>query len=600
MLNPKLNNRFTELIDKYLPLIDVNGTAYSYESYFSHKLKNLDMDELLIPVIGVQGTGKSSFLNALLMDDIVLPVDADETTCIPIEIRYSSSKIKNIEVYFNYQAEPHLLHDTNQLKQYVHSTQNCKNEKNVSHIVIYINNEMLKNGVVFVDLPGVLSLSEINTKIVMNYVEKLSAAIFLVRSVPPITSSEKVFISRVWPMLTKAWFIQNQWNDESKREVLEGLEQNIQILKEISIKQNINEDINIQVVHVYHALSGRIQQDEELLKSSGLIEVEKIFLEFGSCWKKALTEKWNDDIKMLIVHLEANLKEKLTKVQDERSELLKQYQSQERLLEKLIKNKIDKVSQLKKKIQQFEFEILQFAHQQCKVQGGALHVEMLRIINRKVVDGERLKNSFYEIQRNLASEILEELNKRFHEINKIIHLYQAEIMTPDQNVDFEDFVIIQSKQEFKFEKGLVPVFTIGGTLYGIALGSQIGMLFGGLFGTAIGGGVGLFISLLSGWFGKESMEYIQKERGKSSLKFLETPIRDFQEKLQRSIVERVNHIFNDYYCSIQQYLHHQEREILTQIEKSRNDIRLLEEELKRKQITIEEDISFLESWGGNL
>ena len=44
-----------------------------------------------ISVLGTQGSGKSSLLNALLFGNIVLPVDVDETTCIPTVVRYSDS-----------------------------------------------------------------------------------------------------------------------------------------------------------------------------------------------------------------------------------------------------------------------------------------------------------------------------------------------------------------------------------------------------------------------------------------------------------------------------------------------------------------------------
>ena len=57
------------------------------EERFRKSVADLDSDECVIPVLGTQGAGKSSFLNAVLFGDIVLPVDADETTCIPTVVR---------------------------------------------------------------------------------------------------------------------------------------------------------------------------------------------------------------------------------------------------------------------------------------------------------------------------------------------------------------------------------------------------------------------------------------------------------------------------------------------------------------------------------
>ena len=42
-------------------------------------------------VIGCPGAGKSTFLNAVLFGDIILPVDADETTRIPTGVRYGEN-----------------------------------------------------------------------------------------------------------------------------------------------------------------------------------------------------------------------------------------------------------------------------------------------------------------------------------------------------------------------------------------------------------------------------------------------------------------------------------------------------------------------------
>lgn len=227
------NPRFLNLADKYLPIVTAQGERQSYESFLSHKVININKDEFLIPVLGVQGAGKSSFLNALLMDDLVLPVDVDETTCVPVEVRYSEEDCGKIDVYFSENAPPVSLSDPKEMEQYVHNNFNVGNEKNVSHIVIYKNNTILKNGVVFVDLPGVDSLTSRNGETTLKYIEKLSAAFFLLRTVPTITRSERIFLSTVWPKLTKAWFIQNQWNDESKKEVQQGMEYNVKKLNEI-------------------------------------------------------------------------------------------------------------------------------------------------------------------------------------------------------------------------------------------------------------------------------------------------------------------------------------------------------------------------------
>ncbi|MGJ7920247.1 dynamin family protein [Neobacillus sp. LXY-4] len=600
MMSSISRERFYKLADQYLPLIDGNGTIQSYKDYYSHKFQNLEKDEFVVPVLGVQGTGKSSFLNALLMEDIVLPVDVDETTCIPVEIRYSESNTREIEVYFNDKSEPLSIHEASELELFVHNAYNYSNKKNVSHVVIYKNNEILKNGVVFVDLPGVFSLNEKNTKTTMSYIENLSAAIFLLRTVPPITNSEKVFLSTVWPKLTKAWFIQNQWNDESKREVLEGLKHNKQVLQEIAIKHHTNEEINIQIVNVYQALTGRMQDRKDLINESGLEIVENSLLKITADWKKELSEQLFEDLKLLLFRLKEKLQEKLVEVRLDEGELHKKYQEQENIYDNLLADHLEKTSIMNKMLQQYEHDMCQFADQQSRIQEKKLRMKMKHITGNKVVDGERLTIAFYEIQRELASEFLEELNLKFREMKQQLEGSLGELKFIDMDGSILDFVMIQKKEAFKFEKGLVPAITIGGTLYGIALGSQVGIFFGGPIGTIIGGIVGLSLSLLSGWFGKETMEYAQKERGKASMHDLESPIQAFQKRLNLSIKQQINMFKNQIQHSLVLFIENQEREIAFKREENRIEVDLSKVELEKRRCQLEEDIGFLVSLEVNL
>ena len=69
------------LISKFLAV----GGQEELQTRFTKALKDLNENQCRIPVLGLQGSGKSSFLNAVLFGDILLPVDAQETTCIPTE-----------------------------------------------------------------------------------------------------------------------------------------------------------------------------------------------------------------------------------------------------------------------------------------------------------------------------------------------------------------------------------------------------------------------------------------------------------------------------------------------------------------------------------
>ena len=152
------DDRFNYLIDKYF---NHEGQGEEYKEYFKHFIENLDKNELIMPVLGVQGAGKSSFLNAILMDDNVLPTDVDETTCVPVEVKFGENTDEAI-IYFH--DKPKEKINIKELEKYVHNDYNEANKLNVSKIIIFNDSEILKQGLVLVDLPGVGSLTPENQK----------------------------------------------------------------------------------------------------------------------------------------------------------------------------------------------------------------------------------------------------------------------------------------------------------------------------------------------------------------------------------------------------------------------------------------------------
>ena len=73
----------------------------------------------------------------------------------------------------------------------------------MSHIEICVKNELLRNGLVLVDLRASAVLRLPNQKTTLDYLKKSSAAIYLLRTVPPITRSEAVYIQGALPLLNK-------------------------------------------------------------------------------------------------------------------------------------------------------------------------------------------------------------------------------------------------------------------------------------------------------------------------------------------------------------------------------------------------------------
>ncbi len=77
------DTKLIKILDEYAAVV---GEKRVKPSDILRKLADgITNPELIVPVLGSQGMGKSTLINAILGENL-LPNDADETTCVPVEI----------------------------------------------------------------------------------------------------------------------------------------------------------------------------------------------------------------------------------------------------------------------------------------------------------------------------------------------------------------------------------------------------------------------------------------------------------------------------------------------------------------------------------
>ncbi|WP_149847136.1 dynamin family protein [Paenibacillus sp. 37] len=541
-----LQPNLIRLADTYTPYLTIEGKQ-TYKDILEAKLNNLETGEFLIPVLGIQGTGKSSLLNALLMEDLVLPVDADETTCIPVEIRYGRHNDGEVHVYFEGRNDIERFYDKTKMEQYVHNRFNPGNEKQVSHIVIYKNDNLLANQVVLVDLPGVGSMTARNVETTMHYIEKLSGAIFLLRTVPPITRPERIFLTHTWPKLSNAWFIQNQWNDESKEEVADGKEHNLAIIKDIATQTKTKAPEDLRIINVYKGLNARLEDDLPGYQASGMQELRLMLEDVSSNWKSVLTEGFKLYIRNLVQAILKKIDERHNDLDLSAEELRAKYAAQEREFDEVVSRNKRRIADYSDKLYDHRMLMSDYAITVSKQQEENLRSEMRRIIGSGVVDGELLNRAFTETRDSLMEDTLEEFSLKLFEIQKDTSVLLEDLEIQDINGEFDKTSEFHKKESFKFEKAIPSSFGIAGSLLGLKVGTLVGSALGPL-GSVVGGiggvVVGTGIAILSSWLGIQAKKKIVEVRQKYTLQDLEEPIRSFRHMLKTHIETACDEMFD--------------------------------------------------------
>ncbi|WP_238916446.1 dynamin family protein [Clostridium sp. YIM B02555] len=516
------DERFYGLLEKYLH----NDQGVNYKEFFNHFLENLNRKEIIVPVLGIQGAGKSSFLNSILMEDNILPTDVDETTCVPVEVRYGDNVNEAIVYYINGTKENIQVKD---LEKYVHNDFNAGNALKVSKIVLHNQSEVLKDDIVLVDLPGVGSLTPENQRTTLEYVNKLVAGIFLIRTNPPITRSEKNFINALWPKLSNTFFIQNKWNDESLEDANEAKEHNEGVLSSISYAHNEEREIHVDVVNVYQAVKGKFTKDNLAYEESGITKViEEI---------KNISKEYNED---LIRTLKERLYEALKGINDkiEAYKLLALNEHKQNVLEK--EEKINQVKMLisdnKAKIRKCRIyadeemgNIIDNSSKIIKENMENLRIELRRIINKGIVDGNRLSLIYKESSDKAINDIMDQILASIGNLIKNINYELDEIKVKGFTGTYENISFFNRKSSVKYEKSLPTVLGVSSGLIGAAGAVSV---LGGPAGILVGMGISLAFSLI----GNQMRKKIVENRASYTLKDLEPMIEDLEKYLKEEIL----------------------------------------------------------------
>ena len=200
--------------------------------------KNLRLGVFRLLVLGDMKRGKSTFVNALIGDNL-LPSDVNPCTGVLTVLRYGP--LKKVTIYFKNNKRPEQLGFQEFKQQYTIDPDEAKRlEKenqpafpDVDYAVVEYPLPLLENGIEIVDTPG-LNDTEARNELSLGYIHNCHAILFILRASQPLTLGERRYLDNyIKNRGLTVFFLINAW-DEIRKEMLDP--DNLEALQEAENK----------------------------------------------------------------------------------------------------------------------------------------------------------------------------------------------------------------------------------------------------------------------------------------------------------------------------------------------------------------------------
>jgi GTP-binding protein EngB required for normal cell division len=184
-------NALEKIISKY--------GLVEFRSPVSIILDRLEDKSFEIAIFGRVSSGKSSLLNGILLAD-VLPVGVTPITAVPTRIAFGEQQ--GVVVWFA--EKPAQRFDLAQLPHFVSEQLNPGNARHVSRILVQLHSQHLRDGIVFVDTPGLGSLATAGAAETLAYLPRCDLGVVLIDAASSITPDDIQTIQALYQAGTPA------------------------------------------------------------------------------------------------------------------------------------------------------------------------------------------------------------------------------------------------------------------------------------------------------------------------------------------------------------------------------------------------------------
>jgi GTP-binding protein EngB required for normal cell division len=256
------------IVEEFVP----SGARYSRT--LAALCERLLEGRLQVAVLGQFKRGKSSFLNAILGDDM-LPTGVVPLTAVATFIRWAAAPSIHV-AYLDGRpkgvlraADPQQIRE--QLARFVTEEENPRNRLGVARVELRYPAALLRHGIVLIDTPGVGSTLRHNTDAAHEVLPECDAGFFVLSADPPATETELAYLARVQPHLARLFFVFNKVDYLAPEEREKAL-----LFLHSSLREHMPAAANAPIFRLSarQALAARRSGDAALLEESGLAEIE--------------------------------------------------------------------------------------------------------------------------------------------------------------------------------------------------------------------------------------------------------------------------------------------------------------------------------------
>jgi GTP-binding protein EngB required for normal cell division len=214
-----------------------------FRSTLSMIIERLEDNSFEIAIFGRVSSGKSSLLNAILEAN-VLPVGVTPITAVPTRLLYGETPTVHVWRANREREE----FDIEQLQEFVSERLNPGNEKHVTRIAVQLPSSRLREGIAFVDTPGLGSLATRGAAETLAYLPRCDLGVVLIDAGSTLTPDDLQTIQILYDAAIPATVLL------SKADLISP-EDRLRVIG--YVKQHIREQLNLDLaVHAVSVMPG--------------------------------------------------------------------------------------------------------------------------------------------------------------------------------------------------------------------------------------------------------------------------------------------------------------------------------------------------------